>query len=52
MTRARGWGVTPGAALAFAVSLVAPLFAQFMLVTIPLWIRLAVGRARRRVSAN
>lgn len=46
MTRARGWGVTTGAALAFAVSFVAPMVAQFMLVTIPLWIMVAVKRAK------
>ena len=49
VTRARGWGVALGAALAIAVSFVAPFFAQFALITIPLWIRLAVGRARARV---
>lgn len=50
VTQARGWGVTLGAALAFGISFIAPMFAQFALVTIPLWIRLAVGRARRRVA--
>ena len=50
MTRARGWGVTMGAALAFAVSFVAPMLAQFMLITIPLWIMVAVKRARAKTS--
>lgn len=44
-TRARGWGVTMAAALAFAVSFVMPQLAQFMLATVPLWIMLAVRRA-------
>jgi uncharacterized membrane protein len=50
-TRARGWGVTGGAALALATSFVAPQFSQFALITIPLWIKLAIGRARRRLAA-
>ena len=51
VTRARGWGVTLGAALAIAVSFVGPIFAQFALVTIPVWIMVAVGRAKRAHAA-
>lgn len=48
MTRARGWGVTGGAALALAMSFVAPQLAQFMLATVPLWMMVAVRRGRAR----
>ena len=48
--RARPWGVVGGAALALAVSFVAPFFAQPMLATIPLWIWIAVGRATRGID--
>ena len=40
-------GVTLGAALAFVVSFIAPMFAQLMLITIPLWMMMAVGRAKK-----
>ena len=50
-TRARGWGVTLGAALALALALAAPTFSQFGLLTIPLWLRLSVRRAERRARA-
>lgn len=50
-TRARGWGVTLGAALALALAFVVPTFSQFGLLTIPLWLRLSVRRAERRVQA-
>jgi uncharacterized membrane protein len=50
--RARGWGVTLGAALALATSLVAAPLAQPMLLTIPLWARLAVARAMRSAATN
>jgi uncharacterized membrane protein len=48
-TRARGWGVAGGAALALAVAFVEPRLSQFALITIPLWLRLAVRRAEKRV---
>lgn len=48
MTRARGWGVTGGAALALALSFVVPQLSQFGLATVPLWIALGVRRARGR----
>lgn len=51
MVRARGWGVTLGAALALVMSFVAAPLAQPVLITIPLWVRLAVARAVRRVGA-
>ena len=40
-TRARGWGVTLGAALALAIAFVEPRLSQFALITIPIWLRLA-----------
>lgn len=52
VTRARGWGVTIGAMLALAISFVSPQLAQFALASIPLWIFLAVGRAKRAVAAT
>lgn len=48
--RARPWGVAGGAALALALSFVVPQFSQFGLVTIPLWMGLAIRRARKRVA--
>jgi len=51
VTRARPWGVIGGAALALLVSFVAPLWSQIALVTIPLWMTLAIRRARGRVGA-
>jgi uncharacterized membrane protein len=50
VTRARGWGVPLGAAVAFAMCFVVPQIAQFMLISIPLWIALAVRAAKRRVA--
>ena len=50
VTRARGWGVIGGAALAVLMSLVAPLWSQFALITIPLWMTLAIRRAKARLS--
>lgn len=47
VTRARGWGVTIGAALAIAVSFAAPVLAQITLISIPLWVRIALRRAHR-----
>jgi uncharacterized membrane protein len=52
ITRARGWGVTGGAALALAMSFVEPRFSQFALFTIPLWLKLAVRRAEQRAAAR
>lgn len=49
-TRGRGWGVTAGAALALILAFFVPRFSQFALMTIPLWLRLAVKRAERSVS--
>jgi uncharacterized membrane protein len=46
-TRARGWAVAGGAALALALAFVAPRLSQFALLTIPVWLRLAVARAER-----
>jgi len=46
-TRARGWGVAAGAALAFLLAFFVPRFSQFGLMTIPLWLRLAVRRAEQ-----
>ena len=51
-TRARGWGVAAGAAIAFALTFVFPPISQFGLMTIPLWLRLAVKRAEQRVAAE
>ena len=50
-TRARPWGVAGAAALALAMSFVAPMWSQFALATIPLWIAVAVRRAKARVVA-
>jgi uncharacterized membrane protein len=46
-TRARGWAVAAGAAIAFALTFVFPPISQFGLMTIPLWLRLAIRRAER-----
>jgi len=51
-TRARGWGVTLGAALALAIAFVEPRLSQFALITIPIWLRLAIARAEKRVKAG
>jgi uncharacterized membrane protein len=51
-TRARGWGVAAGAAIALALTFVIPPLSQFGLMTIPLWLRLSVARAEKRVKAN
>lgn len=50
-TRGRGWGVTLGAALAFLLAFFLPRLSQFGLMTIPIWMRLAVRRAERRTAA-
>lgn len=50
-TRARGWSVTIGAALAFVVAFFAPKIAQFALISIPFWLRLLVRRAERKALA-
>ena len=50
-TRARGWGVTLGAALALIIAFIDPRFSQMALITIPIWLRLAIARAERRVRA-
>ena len=51
-TRARGWGVTLGAALALVLAFIEPRLSQFALITIPIWLRLAIARAERRVKAG
>ncbi|QAY75944.1 TMEM175 family protein [Sphingosinicella sp. BN140058] len=45
--RARGWGVICGALLALVTSFVAPIYAQPVLITIPLFARLAIALALR-----
>ena len=49
-TRGRGWGVTLGAALALLLAFFVPALSQFALMTIPLWLRLAVNRAEKRAK--
>lgn len=49
-TRARGWGVTLGAAIALALAFFVPRYSQFGLLTIPFWLRLAVRRAEARTQ--
>ena len=49
-TRARGWGVTLGAALALVLAFYVPRLSQFGLLTIPLWLRLVVRRAEKRAA--
>jgi TMEM175 potassium channel family protein len=44
-TRARGWGVTLGAALALILAFFVPRLSQFALLTIPFWLRILVARA-------
>ena len=39
--------MTVGAVLALALAFVAPRLSQFALLTIPVWLRLAVARAER-----
>ena len=51
-TRARGWGVALGAAIAFVLTFVFPPISQFGLMTIPIWLRLSIARAERRANAN
>jgi len=51
-TRGRGWGVTLGAALALALAFYVPRFSQFGLLTIPIWLRLAMRRAEMRAAAG
>ena len=50
-TRARGWGVTIGAAVALILAFFAPRFSQFGLLTIPIWLRLAIKRAEKKAAA-
>jgi len=47
-TRARGWGVTIGAAVALILAIFFPKISQFGLLTIPIWLRLAIRRAERK----
>jgi hypothetical protein len=51
-TRARGWGVTLGAAVALAIAFVEPRLSQFALITIPIWLRLAIARAEKHVKSG
>jgi uncharacterized membrane protein len=48
-TRARGWGVAGGAVIALALAFIAPRLSQFGLLAIPIWLRLAMGRAERSI---
>jgi uncharacterized membrane protein len=50
-TRARGWGVAAGAAIAFALTFIFPPISQLGLMMIPLWLRLSVRRAERKLAA-
>ncbi|MEG3147787.1 TMEM175 family protein [Sphingomonas sp. RT2P30] len=52
LTRSRGWGVTLGAACALILSVIDARFSEMALLTIPLWMRLAAARARRRLAAE
>lgn len=52
VTRSRGWGVTLAAVIAFGLSFIDARFSQLALLTIPLWMRLAAARARRRLAAE
>lgn len=47
ITRARPWGVVGGASAGLVTSFLAPQLAQIVLVTIPLWIMLAIRIGRR-----
>ena len=49
-TRARGWGVTLGALCALIASFFIPAFSQMLLMTIPLWMRMAIARATRGLA--
>jgi uncharacterized membrane protein len=49
-TRARGWAVLAGGAIAFALNFIFPPISQFGLMTIPLWLRVSVRRAERKVT--
>jgi uncharacterized membrane protein len=51
-TRARGWGVALGAAVALMLSFFVPAIGQFGLLTIPLWLRLFMTRAERKAAAQ
>ena len=51
-TRARGWGSILGAALALVVAFIEPRLSQFALISIPVFLRIAVARAERRVKAD
>jgi len=51
-TRARGWGVAGGAMIALAIAFVAPRLSQFGLLTIPIWLRLAIARAEKRAQGR
>jgi uncharacterized membrane protein len=48
--RARGWGVTLGAAGAFAFSFVDSRFSEMVLITIPMWMKIVISRAERRAD--
>lgn len=51
MMRPRSWAVVIAAALASLLSLFIPIFSQFALATIPIWMRLIERRARGTVAA-
>lgn len=50
--RARGWGVTSGAALALIVAFIDPVWSQPSLITIPLFLRIALRLAERRHAGS
>ena len=49
--RARGWGVTSGAALALVIAFIDPVWSQPSLISIPLFLRIAIRMAERRHGA-
>ena len=46
--RARGWGVTSGAALALVIAFIDPVWSQPSLISIPIFLRVAIRMAERR----
>ena len=46
--RARGWGVTSGAALALIIAFIDPVWSQPSLISIPIFLRIAIRMAERR----
>jgi len=52
VVRARPWGAAAGAALALAVSFVAPQWGHFALITFPLWMAVATRQARTKARSH